>query len=128
MTICTSAMSQFAALEALTGPQGWLLQRRTELDAKRAFVLDALDRMGLPHSSPQATPYIWVDIGRSGLDSEALAQRLLAEAHVAVTPGVRFGPQGEGHVRLSLWAPFSEMEEAMRRLQSAFERLAGGGR
>ena len=128
MTICTSAMSQFAALEALTGPQDWLVQRRAEIDAKRAFVLAALDQMGLPHSSPQATPYLWIDVARSGLDSDTLARRLLAQTGVAVTPGTLFGPQGRDYVRLSLWAPFSELEQAMDRLRSAFETGLGGER
>jgi len=128
MTICTSAMSQYAALAALTGPQDWLRQRRAELDAKRAFVLDALGEMGLPHSHPAATPYIFVDVRCQGHTSEDFAAWLLSEAQVAVIPGSRFGRQGEGYVRLSLWPTFSELERAMRRLKPVLDQTAGGAR
>lgn len=122
MTICTSAMSQYAALEAMTGPQDWLKQRRAQLDAKRAFVLQALAAMGLPHSRPVATPYVFVDVREMGRSSEEFAAWLLSEARVTVMPGGRFGPQGEGYVRLSLWPTFSELEEAIRRMKWALNR------
>ena len=80
MTICTSAMAQYAALEAMTGPQDWLVQRRAEIDQKRAFVLAALDRMGLPHSNPTATPYVWVDVRHCRPLLDEFASWLLAEA------------------------------------------------
>ena len=120
MTICTSAMSQYAALEAMTGPQDWLKQRRAEQDAKRAFVLQTLDAMGLPHSHPIATPYVFVDVQEMGRSSEEFAAWLLSGARVMVMPGSQFGLQGEGYVRLSLWPTFSELEEALRRMKRAF--------
>jgi aminotransferase len=125
MTICTSAMAQYAALEAMTGPQDWLIHRRAELDAKRAFVLDALDRMGLPHSKPAATPYVWVDVRRADRSSDGFASWLLAEAGVAVRPGCQFGPQGEGYVRLSLWPTLTQLELAMERMGRAPTRARG---
>lgn len=128
MTICTSAMAQYAALEVLTGPQGWLKQRRATLDAKRAYVLKALDKMGLPHSRPAVTPYVFVDVRGTGLSSEEFSTWLLAESRVAVVPGSQFGLQGEGYVRLSLWSAFSELEQAMRRMKWALDRAFGGGR
>jgi aspartate/methionine/tyrosine aminotransferase len=126
MTICTSAMSQYAALEAITGPQDWLLQRRAELDAKREYVLAALDGMGLPHSRPAATPYLFVDVRGTGRSSEKFAAWLLGQAGIITVPGSRYGPQGEGHVRLSLWPSFSELERAMRRLRQALLQGVGG--
>jgi aminotransferase len=128
MTICTSAMAQYAALEALTGPQDWLARRRAEIDRKRAFVLAALDRMGIPHSNPAVTAYVWVDLRRLGRSSYDLVSWLLAEARVAVVPGRHWGPQGEGYVRLSLWPAPSDLELAMARIGRALAREEGGAR
>ncbi|NLE77484.1 MAG: aminotransferase class I/II-fold pyridoxal phosphate-dependent enzyme [Chloroflexi bacterium] len=126
ITICTSAMAQFAALEAMTGPQGWVEARRAEMDAKRALVLAALDELGLPHSQPQATPYVFVDVRSSGKKAEPFACWLLSEARVAVLPGPVFGAKGEGWVRISLWPTMSDLEQAMRRLKWALNVRAGG--
>jgi aminotransferase len=128
MTICTSAMAQYAALEALTGPQDWLARRRAEIDRKRAFVLAALDGMGLPHSNPVATPYVWVDVRPAGRPADSFASWLLAEAGVALKPGTHFGPQGEGYARISLWPTLTQLERAMRRMRRALGEDNGGAR
>jgi aminotransferase len=126
MTICTSAMSQYAALEAITGPQDWLLHRRSELDAKRDYLLAALDGMVLPHSLPAATPYVFVDVRCTGRTSEEFAAWLLGQAGVTTVPGSRYGPQGEGYVRFSLWPSFSDLERAIRRMRWALAQSVGG--
>jgi aspartate/methionine/tyrosine aminotransferase len=128
ITICTSAMAQFAALEAMTGPQVWLNKRRMLLDRKRALAVAALDAMGLKHSQPQASPYLMVDISGTGRSSEDFATWLASITKVSVTPGTRFGPDGEGYVRLSLWPSLTEVEQAMRRIAWALGRETGGMR
>ncbi len=122
MTICTSAMAQYAALAALTGAQDWLVRRRAEIDRRRAFVLAALERMGLPHSRPTTTPYVWADVRSTGLSSRAFVSWLLAEAGIAVTPGSHFGPQGAGYARLSLWPSLTQLELAMGRMSRELAR------
>lgn len=119
MTLCTSAMAQYAALQSLEGPQDWLAQRRSRLDERRAFLMDALDDMHLAHSDAEATPYLFVDIRESGRNSEAFAAWSLGETGVVVLPGGLFGPKGEGHVRLSLWSPLSELTDALARWRAA---------
>jgi aspartate/methionine/tyrosine aminotransferase len=127
MTICTSAMSQYAALEAMTGPQEWLQERRRRLDEKRALAYQALDDMGLPHSRSGAGPYVFVDVTSTGRDDEAFADWLFDEVQVSVLPGSRFGSQGEGFVRISLWPTATELEQALRRMKWALDRASGGG-
>ena len=126
MTICTSAMSQYAALEAMTGLQDWLVRRRDALDTRRQLVLRALDDMGLPHSRPHATPFVFVDVRSSGRSSGDFAAWLLSNARVAVMPGSRFGDQGEGYIRLPLWSTLSELEQAMRRMKWALNQASRG--
>ena len=124
MSICTSAMAQYAALAAMTGPADWLLARRAGLAAKRAGVVQALETMGLPHSQPQAGPFVFVDITSTGFTSAEFARWLLAEAQVSVSAGAQYGSQGEGFVRISVWATPSEVEQAMRRM-AAIGPMAG---
>lgn len=125
MTLCTSAMAQYAALEAMAGPQDWLQRRRAELDAKRAFVLSALEEMGLAHSQPVVSPYVLVDVRCTGRSSREFVAWLHSEAQVLVASGDRFGEQGEGYVRLSLWPNFSKLEQAMRRIKALLSRTGG---
>jgi LL-diaminopimelate aminotransferase len=58
------------------------------------------------------------------MTSVQFATRLLDEAGVVVTPGIGYGPSGEGYVRLSLTIPDDRLEEGVRRMES----LADGWR
>jgi LL-diaminopimelate aminotransferase len=57
-----------------------------------------------------------------GATSVQFATRLLDGAGVVVTPGIGYGPTGEGYVRLSLTIPDHRLEEGVRRMES----LVGG--
>ncbi|MBM4456365.1 MAG: pyridoxal phosphate-dependent aminotransferase [Chloroflexi bacterium] len=141
MTICTSAMAQYAALAMLTQVNDWLTARRNALDQAREIVLAALDALGLPHPARggladgrQASPYVFADVrplravsALTGGSSVAFADWLRTEAEVTVAPGSRFGLGGEGFVRISLWPPLSDLEQAMRRLRWAAARAQAMG-
>ncbi len=60
--------------------------------------------------------YAFADIRGTGMDSVTLSDKLLNEAHVAVTPGIAFGEAGEGHIRLSFATSDELLEEAVRRI------------
>ena len=45
--------------------------------------------------------------------------RVLTQAHIVITPGIGFGPSGEGYVRFSLTVPAARIEEAVTRLSKA---------
>jgi len=64
---------------------------------------------------PRASLYLWARLPE-GQTSVEFAARLLDETGVVVTPGVGYGPSGEGYVRLSLTLPDERLEEAVRRL------------
>jgi aspartate/methionine/tyrosine aminotransferase len=81
--------------------------------------------MSLAHSRPVVSPYVLVDVRCTGRSSEEFVAWLLSEAQVLVAPGRRFGAQGEGHVRLSLWPTFSDLEQAMRRIKGLLNRNSG---
>ena len=61
-------------------------------------------------------PYVWVQ-APDGMSSWKFFDKLLYEAHVVTTPGIGFGPSGEGYVRLTAFGEREDCEEAMRRIR-----------
>ena len=117
--LSASAPAQQAALAAFT-PESLALceQRRAELAVRRALVLDALERIGLPVPAiPDGAFYVYFDVSGTGLSAWEFCRRALAETHVALTPGTDFGAHtADSHVRLSYAASRDELREGLRRL------------
>ncbi len=108
---------QDAAVAALTGDQGWLRARNAEYQYRRDLLHDFLvGQWGLHCARPLAGLYLWPRIP-DGYDSVGFAERLLTEARVSVTPGVAFGPGGEGYVRFSVGAATARVAKAVERLR-----------
>ena len=112
---------QRMAIAALEGPQGCIEEHNRVYQRRRDRLVAALRGMGLRVSPPKASLYVWARVPE-GTTSVEFATRLLEEAGVVVTPGVGYGPSGEGYVRLSLTIPDERLEEGVRRL----EGLAAG--
>lgn len=113
-------VAQHAGLAALAPETRGLLEtRKAELRARRDWLLPELKRLGFGVPvAPQGAFYVYADIGRFGMDAEALAEKLLIEAGVAVTPGADFGAHGAGtHVRLAYTTRLERIQEAARRLE-----------
>ncbi|TNM69237.1 aminotransferase class I/II-fold pyridoxal phosphate-dependent enzyme [Streptomyces sp. NP160] len=124
--ICASTPAQHAALAVFT-PESLALveQRRLELLERRALVLDGLGRAGLEVPvAPDGAFYAYVDVSATGLGAWELCERLLAEEHVALTPGRDFGAAtAETHVRLSYAASRADLVEGLARLRRFTSRL-----
>jgi LL-diaminopimelate aminotransferase len=110
---------QRMAIAALAGPQDCIEEHNRVYQRRRDRLVAALRGLGLRVSPPKASLYVWAR-APEGTTSVEFTTRLLEEAGVAVTPGVGYGPSGEGYIRLSLTVPDERLEEAVRRL----ERLA----
>ncbi|MEH3076764.1 MAG: aminotransferase class I/II-fold pyridoxal phosphate-dependent enzyme [Quadrisphaera sp.] len=124
--ICASAPAQHAALAAFTpGSLALVEQRRLDLLGRRHLVLDGLARAGLHVPVvPDGAFYAYVDVSGTGLGAWEFCERLLAEEHVALTPGRDFGATtADTHVRLSYAASRSELSEGLARLQRFTRRL-----
>jgi LL-diaminopimelate aminotransferase len=111
------AAVQRAAVTALEEPTDAVAARNAVLLHRQTRLCDALAQVGIVVARPQATFYLWAEVPGGG-GSHAFATRLLDEAAVSVTPGIAFGPGGEGFVRLSLTAPTERIDEACRRLSA----------
>ncbi|ALJ19681.1 aminotransferase class I/II-fold pyridoxal phosphate-dependent enzyme [Microbacterium sp. No. 7] len=119
--LCASTPVQHAALAAFT-PESLAIceQRRVELAARRALVLEGLADIGLPVPVvPDGAFYVYIDVSGTGWDAWTFCERALEEAHVALTPGRDFAAATAGtHVRLSYAASREELVEGLARLRT----------
>jgi LL-diaminopimelate aminotransferase len=107
---------QWAAIEALNGGESET-RAACEVYAKRhRLVAGTLNELGWNVKPPRATFYVWAPVP-DGYDSIGFASHVLDEVGVNITPGVGFGPHGEGYFRLSVTAPDARLEEAMARMR-----------
>lgn len=126
--ICPSTLAQKAALQCFTPDSIALCEsRRTALIARKNLVLAGLEKCGLAVPvQPDGAFYVYIDITNTGLTAMTFCERVLQEAHVALTPGNDFGEyQGDQFVRLSFASAESELEEGLRRLGFFMDRLKG---
>ena len=92
---------QRMAIEALEGPQDCIEEHNRIYERRRDRLVGALSKLGLRLRPPKASLYLWARVPE-GTTSVQFAARLLDEAGVVVTPGIGYGPTGEGYIRLSL--------------------------
>jgi LL-diaminopimelate aminotransferase len=115
---------QLAGAAALTEARDFPTEMSVIYARRRDLMIDALTRIGLPASPPQATPYIWLRVPE-GYTSETFTELVLGEAGVVVSPGPSFGPSGEGYVRVSLTVADERLEEAATRIATSLRVEAG---
>jgi aspartate/methionine/tyrosine aminotransferase len=118
--ISPSAVAQHAALACFSPATLAILEeRRAELDARRRFLVPALESLGFGVPVvPQGAFYVYADCSRLTGDSFAFAREILARAHVAVTPGRDFGANApERHIRIAYTQPVARLEEAIARIR-----------
>ncbi len=112
---------QIAAILALDGPQDCVGEIVEEYRVRRDVLIDGL---GSPDPAwkiekPLATMFVWAPLPESHreLGSLEFSKRLLEEAQVAVSPGVGFGPSGEGYVRFALVENPHRIRQAVRNIR-----------
>ena len=77
---------------------------------------DTLTKLGFEVYGGENAPYLWVKTP-DGTDSWKFFEQMLYGAHVVCTPGVGFGPSGEGYIRLTAFGDHEDCAEAMERLK-----------
>lgn len=108
---------QAAAAVALTGPQTCVDELVDVYRSRRHALFTELDRIGWHAQRSQGSFFTWLPVPK-GYTSESLADRLLNEAKIVVAPGIGFGENGEGYVRLGLLSPEERLQEAVRRVEA----------
>jgi (5-formylfuran-3-yl)methyl phosphate transaminase len=110
--------AQFAAIAALTEADADVERMRRCYDERRTFVLGRLEEMGLPVLvEPTGAFYVFFNVSRYTDDVLAFAFEILEKAGVALTPGVDFGPGGEGFFRLCYANSIENLAEGLDRLE-----------
>lgn len=119
---CPTVISQYAALEAITGKQDMVENYKKEYIKRRQIVIDYLERSDkLTYTIPQAAYYIFPKFKKEVLDKD-LVLKILKEAKVAVVPGSAFGKGGESHIRISFACNGKDLEEGMERFINFVEK------
>ncbi len=115
---------QAAAVAALNGPQDIIEANRKLYKGRRDALVDCFGRAGWEIPPPEASMFAWAPIPEPmrHLGSMEFSKRLLAEAGVAVSPGVGFGEEGEGYVRIAL----VENEQRIRQAGRSVKKFLGG--
>jgi len=109
------------ALEGYDRPEIHALRKMYR--RRRDCLLKGLQSVGLEVNHPDATFYVWIRCP-GGLDSRTFADRLLTEADVVATPGVGYGPHGEGYIRMALTVDETKLREVVERIRKM--KLQGG--
>jgi aspartate/methionine/tyrosine aminotransferase len=110
--------AQFAAIAALQHADADVERMRRCYDERRQLVLRRLKEMGLEVlTEPVGAFYVFVNVRRYTQNVYEFAFDILERAGVAVTPGVDFGPGGEGYIRISYANSLENIDEGMNRLQ-----------
>jgi len=129
-TICPPVLSQYAAVAAFTP------EAVEEADghlhhyaSNRSLLLEGLRGIGIDRLAPtDGAFYVYADVSDFTADSLDLCSKLLADAGVAIAPGIDFDPErGGSFVRLSFAGPTSDIEEALRRMGAWLPGQKGSG-
>ena len=106
---------QYAAIEALTGPQDCIQEHNAIYQRRRDLLVETLNNIGLNAKPPKASLYVWAQVP-AGYTSVEFTNDLLEQVGVVVTPGTGYGRSGEGYVRLSLTIPDASLVKGLSRL------------
>lgn len=111
---------QLAGCAALQGPQDHLAGVVRLYQERRDTLVDGLASLGWEVSRPRATFYVWARVP-SGYTSTDFSRELLEKVDVVVTPGVGFGENGEGYIRMALTVNKDKLKEAVSRVKKFHE-------
>lgn len=108
---------QLAAAKALTLGKDWHDSVNKIYSERRGEVYKLLDLLGCRYSKSQVGMFMWAKIPDKYKDGYELADEILYDAHVFITPGGIFGSEGEKYIRISLCGSIERFEEAIERVK-----------
>ncbi len=121
---CVAGFTQYAGVEALTGPQDSVTRMVGAFKERRDTIVDGLNAIpGLRSLKPRGAFYAFPNITGTGWDSRKLADYLLNEAGVACLSGTAFGAEGEGYLRFSYANSLENIKLALTRVRAAIEKI-----
>lgn len=117
MISSVAAPMQYAALEALTGPQDYVAEMVAEYDKRRKIMVEGLNRLkGFSCLAPEGAFYTFPNVTETGMNDRDLAFYLLENTGVVTVPGSAFGKYGEGYLRVSYCTETEKIIEGLDRM------------
>ncbi len=115
---------QVASIIALEGPQDCVETVRRVYQGRRDVMCSGLKAIGWNVEVPKATMYVWAPIPEPyrKLGSLEFSKKLLADAKIAVAPGIGFGDYGDDHVRFALIENEARSRQALRGIRDMFKK------
>lgn len=121
---CSAMFTQYAGMEAITGPQDFVQEMVAEYQKRRDRMVELVNAIpGVHAQKPQGAFYVFPNVKTFGLSSKEIQARLLEEEGVAVLAGTDFGPAGDGYIRLCYATSMEVIEQAMEKIRIFFARL-----
>ncbi|MDZ7282345.1 LL-diaminopimelate aminotransferase [Sphingomonas sanguinis] len=116
---------QAAACAALNGPQDIVEKNRQLYHKRRDVLVESFGRAGWDIPSPKASMFAWAPLppALAHLGSLEFSKQLLTEAKVAVAPGVGYGENGEGFVRIALVENEQRLRQAARNIKRYLQSM-----
>ena len=115
---------QVASIAALEGPQDAVKEICAQYQSRRDVMVKGLHEIGWMVDKPKASMYIWARIppAYEHLKSLEFAKKLLADARIAVSPGIGFGDYGDDYVRIALIENEQRSRQALRGIREMFRK------
>jgi aspartate/methionine/tyrosine aminotransferase len=121
---CTSAFTQIAGKEALTGPQNEVNTMVAEFKRRRDIMVNGLNSIsGVSCILPEGSFYVFPNLKSFGKDCKEIADYLLNDAGVACLGGTAFGSYGEGYLRFSYANSVANIQKALERIETALGKM-----
>lgn len=109
---------QYAAVAALAAPKSWYDKMNETYRNRRALAGEIMHTLECQYDENQVGMFLWGRIPDSVSGSEVLADKVLYEANVFLTPGFIFGSQGERYIRISLCSNQEMLQKALERIKT----------
>ena len=120
----TAMFTQYAGMEAITGPQDFVREMVAEYQKRRDRMVELVNAIPRVHAQkPQGAFYVFPNVKAFGISSKEIQRRLLDEQGVAVLAGTDFGPAGDGYIRLCYATSMEVIERAMEKIHRFFVNL-----
>jgi LL-diaminopimelate aminotransferase len=114
---------QLAAVEALKADESWYAKLNVMYGKRRLIAEKILETMGCTWDPAQSGLFLWGHIPETFKEAGELADKVLYEGNVFITPGFIFGSQGNRYIRLSLCCTEEKLNESLERIKPLFKPI-----
>lgn len=118
MTAGATTFAAYASIDALKNLDGSIEKMRNEFKKRRGYLVDEINKMrNFSCKMPEGAFYVFMNIKKTGMTSEAFCDYALDNYRLAMVPGDAFGPSGEGYVRMSYATSMGTLHKAINLLK-----------